>query len=124
MNKFKTIDDKLHSFAIKFNATLSKDRPHLPRVMVNFEERRIDWQDNQIRKAIIIQPEFTANGVDSSLWNFINIAWIEQNGIAVKPGWQSYLIDKKDFSEIESKIDQLLIKSEQNLKDIVIKDVL
>lgn len=124
MNKFKTIDDKLHSFAIKFNAILSKDRPHLAREMVNFEERRVDWHDNKIRKAIIIQPTFTANGVDSSLWNFINIAWIEQNGIPVKPGWQSYLVDEKDFSEIENKIDQLLIKSEQNLKNIIIEDIL
>ena len=123
MNKFQTIDDKLYSFAIKLNATLSKDRPHFPREMINFEERRIDWYDNQIKKAIIIQPTFTAKGVDSSLWNFINIAWIEQNGIAIKPGWQSCLIDKKDFSEIEKQIDQLLTKSEQNLKSVEIKDL-
>lgn len=124
MNKFKTIDDKLNSFAIKINATLSKDRPNFPREMVTFEERRIDWCENKIKKAIIIQPTFTEKGVDSSLWNFINIAWMEQNGIAVKPGWQSSLIDKKDFSCIEKKIDQLLSTSEQNLKNIEIKDLL
>lgn len=124
MNKFQTIDDKLYSFAIKLNATLSKDRPHFPREMVTFEERRIDWYESQIKKAIIIQPTFTAKGVDSSLWNFINVAWIEHNGVPIKPGWQSCLIDKKDFSEIEKQIDQLLTKSEQNLKGIEIKDVL
>jgi hypothetical protein len=47
MNKFKTIDDKLNSFAIKINATLSKDRPNFPREMVTFEERRIDWCENK-----------------------------------------------------------------------------
>ena len=124
MNKFQTIDDKLYSFAIKLNATLSKDRPHFPREMVTFEERRIDWSKNQIKKAIIIHPNFTAKGVDSSLWSFINIAWAEQDGIAIKPGWERCLIDKKDFSEIENQIDQLLTKSEQNLKNIEIKNVL
>jgi len=124
MNKFETIDNKLYSFATKLNGTLTKDRPHFPREMIDFEERRIDWHENEMRKAIIIQPTFTAKGVNSSLWNFINIAWTERNGIAVKPGWQKCLIEKKDFSEIEKEIDDLLIKSEQNLKGIEIKDLL
>lgn len=124
MNKFETIDHKLYDFAIKRNGILSKDRPFFPKNLIHFEERRIDWTENEIRKAIIIQPTFTQAGVNLSLWNFINIAWTLRNGIAVKPGWHQYLIEKKDFSEIEDEIEQLLITSEQNLIAITIKDVI
>jgi hypothetical protein len=124
MSKFKNIDNKLNTLAIKLNASLSKVRPGYPEGLMTFEERRIDWRDGEIRKAIIIQPTFEATGVNSSIWNFINIAWTEKNGLAVKPGWIKTLIDKSDFKEIEENIDNLLFTSEENLKNIRIEDLI
>jgi hypothetical protein len=120
MSRFRQIDDKLNHLARKLNATLTKDRPGYPWI---FEERRIDWVDNQIKKAIIIQPTFELNGVNSSIWNLINIAWIEKTGVAHKPGWTKMLVDKQDFTEIENNIDELLSQSEKNLSNVKIEDV-
>ena len=52
MSRFNLIDDKLSNFAIKLNARLTKDRPWHPNTSRTFE-RRIDWNDGEIRKAII-----------------------------------------------------------------------
>jgi hypothetical protein len=119
---FKYIDDKLHRFAEKINGTLVKDRSSSP-ITLTFEERRIDWREGDIRKAIIIQPNFEITGVNSSIWNFINIAWIEKNGLAVKPGWVKELVNKEDFQNIEERIDELLSQSEKNLSGITIDDL-
>ncbi len=74
MSRFKEIDSKLEKLSAKLDAKLTKDRPNSPEVLRTFEERRIDWVDNNICKAIIIQPTFESNGVNSKIWNFINIA--------------------------------------------------
>lgn len=123
MSIFAKIDNKLIAFSIKINAVLTKDRPLYPEIIRTFEERRIDWVENGIRKAVIIQPTFESTGVNSSIWNFINIAWIEKNGIPQKPGWQKNLIDKSGFTEIEIRIDELLKKSEENLHKVTIENV-
>ena len=84
MNRFKNIDDKLSDFADKHEGRLTKDRNGFL-----LGERRIDWKENQICVAIIIQPIFLMTGdTYPSFYNFINVAWIMKNGIAVKPGWQ------------------------------------
>jgi hypothetical protein len=124
MSRFDNIDSKLISFASKLNATFKKDRPGYPEALRTFEERRIDWVEGQIRKAIIIQPTFEASGVNSSIWNLINLAWVERNGIPVLPAWKVVLIEKSDFRKIEDNIDELLIQSESNLKKIEIDDVM
>lgn len=76
MSRFKLIDEKLAKLAIKLNAKLTKDRPEYPEALRTFEERRIDWIKNKICKAIIIQPNFEDIGVNSTIWNFINIAYL------------------------------------------------
>jgi hypothetical protein len=75
MSRFNLIDDKLSGLANKLNAKLTKDRPEYPEVLRTFEERRIDWNDGEISKAIIIQPNFEATRVNTAIWNLINIAW-------------------------------------------------
>ena len=64
MSRFKNIDSNLIELASKLNGKLTKDRPDYPEVLRIFEERRIDWIENGIMKAIIIQPNFEANGVN------------------------------------------------------------
>ena len=123
MSIFKNIDPILIETSKRLNAKLSKDRPHYPEALRTFEERRIDWLDNEINKAIIIQPTFEVSGVDSSLWNFVNLAWTKKNGVAQKPGWSKNLVLKEDFDIIEKSIDKLIDESIRNLQCISIADV-
>lgn len=123
LSRFKNIDHKIKNTAKKLNARLSIDRPNYPEQLRTFEERRIDWIENLINKAIIIQPSFTLEGVDSSKWSFINLAWRTKNGIAQKPGYRITLIDKSDFNEIENRIDELLVQSVVNLQTVKLSDI-
>ncbi len=123
MSIFKNIDPKLVETSKRLNARLSKDRPHYPEALRTFEERRIDWLENDINKAIIIQPTFEFSGVNSALWNFENLAWIKKNGIAKKPGWSKKLVLKENFDIIEKSIDRLIDESIRNLESISIADV-
>jgi len=124
MSRFDNIDIKLEKLSAKLGVELIKDRPSYPEALRTFEERRIDWVENGINKAIIIQPTFTSTGVDSSNWNFINLAWIKKGHIAQKPGWIKNLVYQKDFNEIENGIDNLLKESIMNLQAVKIEDVL
>ena len=123
MSRFYFIDDKLINLANSLNARLTKDRPEYPEVLRTFEERRIDWSDNEINKAIIIQPNFEATGVNSSIWNFINIAWHDDAHSVKRPQWINILVDKGEFEMIEKNIDELLFQSEENLKKIKMEDL-
>ncbi len=123
MNRFNFIDNKLLRLASKLNATLRKDRPNFPQTLRTFEERRLDWRDIEIRKAIIIQPTFEATGVNSAIWNFINIAWHHDALSRKTLKWKKILVDKSDFEVIEKNIDELLRQSEENLKKIVYQDL-
>jgi len=123
MSKFKNIDAKLVDLADKLNGSLTKDRPSYPEVLRTFEERRIDWIENDIMKAIIIQPNFESNGVNSNIWNFINLAIYDDCSSISSPKWMEILVDKKDFIFIDDNIDKLLLKSEQNLSNISIEDL-
>lgn len=124
MSRFENIDWKLDDLANKLNAQLTRDRPDYPQNLRTFEERRIDWIDNGIMKAIIIQPNFEVNGVNSNIWNFINVAIFDDGYSFSRPKWISILVDKKDFSFIEDNIDELLLKSEENLLNISFKDLM
>jgi hypothetical protein len=123
MSRFDLIDDKLSELAKKLNAKLTKDRPEYPEVLRTFEERRIDWNDDEIGKAIIIQPTFEATGVNSTIWNFINIAWYDDAHSLKRPQWIDILVDESQFEAIEKNIDTLLSKSEENLKKIRMEDL-
>ncbi|TDO70421.1 hypothetical protein EV143_11141 [Flavobacterium chryseum] len=123
MSIFKNIDSKLIDLARKLNGRLTKDRPDYPEVLRTFEERRIDWVENNIMKAIIIQPNFEVNGVNSNIWNFINLA-IYDDGLSISnPKWMEILVDQKDFTFIDDSIDKLLLKSEENLSNISMEDL-
>ncbi len=118
MSRFKNIDEKLEKLSSKLGAKLTKDRPVYPEALRTFEERRIDWMDEDIFKAIIIQPTFESKGVNQKVWNLINIAWCDFNEIGHRPKWRTSLVDKKKFEIMENNIDSLLIKSESNLISI------
>ena len=123
MSLFKDIDGKLEFFAKKLKAKLTIDRPWAPKSLHPFEERRIDWEEDGLNKAIIIQPYFGLSGVDTTKWSLINVAWIKRKGIAQKSGWKVKLIENEDFSQIEKSIDELLKKSFHNLKVVQCDEV-
>ncbi len=58
MIDFKYIDIFLEQFSDTMGAELTKNRSNYPHSLRSFQERRIDWKENDIRKAIIIQPLF------------------------------------------------------------------
>lgn len=118
MSRFKNIDEKLEKLSAKLGAKLTKDRPGYPEALRTFEERRIDWIQEDIYKAIIIQPTFESKGVNQKIWNLINIAWCDFNNEGHRSQWMTNLVDKEKFESIENNIDTLLIKSESNLVSI------
>ncbi|WP_034257730.1 hypothetical protein [Altibacter lentus] len=123
MSVFSKIDDKLIKLSNRLNATLTKDRPSYPEALRTFEERRIDWIVNDINRAIIIQPNFEINGVNSEIWNFINIAWYDDAKSINRPQWYRNLAEKEKFENIEKRIDHLLRTSENNLTNIKMTDL-
>lgn len=129
MSIFQNIDFKLVNLTEKLGAKLSRDRPHFPRSLIDFEERRIDWIHNEINKAIIIQPTFENGGVNTNLWNLINIAWLwndismTNNKSVARLVWSKYLSEKDDFKVIELNIDMLLEESLENLMKLTLKDL-
>jgi hypothetical protein len=123
MSRFKNIDDKLAALATKLNAQLTKDRPGYPEVLRTFEERRIDWRDGEMLKAIIIQPTFEHKGVDQEIWNFIGLAWWPESDPGAMYQWREILVDKLPFEVIENNIDSLLTVSEENLLNIRMEDL-
>ena len=115
MSIFKHIDLEIEAIGKKLNAKISKDRPGYPESLRTFEERRIDWKDNGINKAIVIQPTFENEGVNSELWNFRLIAW---KGSRSKRKYVDQVIEKSDFKIIESNINELLESGTQRLLEI------
>lgn len=98
---------------------MTKDRPGYPEALRAFEERRIDWIENGIRKAIIIQPTFEITGVDSTRWNFNLVAW---KGIGTKRlALHETLAHQVKFSEINDDIDLYLEKGVEFLKSITLE---
>ncbi len=123
MSRFKNVGTKLDELAKKLGAKITSGRPGYPEELSTFEERRIDWTDNGISKAIIIQPTFKNKGVDSNKWNFINIAWFDDAKSVKRPQWIKYLVKEKKFDFIEHSIDDLINMSFENLTKISMKDL-
>jgi len=123
LSLFKNIDRNLELIADNLQAKLTIDRPWAPKSFHPFEERRIDWEDSGLKKAIIIQPYFGSRGVDTAKWSLINIAWIMKKGVAQKPGWKRILIKNENFSKIENNILELLKQSVDNLESVEFKEV-
>jgi len=123
MNRFKNIDFIIENFSKKLNAKLTKDRPDYSKALGTFEERRIDWIDNDINKAIIIQPNFEETGVNQNLWNFINIAFYDDGESIYPLKWNKNLVEERDFSVIENSIQKLLSDSILNLENVQIENL-
>ena len=121
MSRFVSIDPKLEMLTTQLWARLTKDRPHDPHA--SFEERRIDWEEEGVRKAIIIQPSFELEGVNQNFWYMSNVAWrYNQNGRKEK--WIKRLVEKKEFEFIERNIDSLLAESVKSLNGITYQDLM
>jgi hypothetical protein len=124
MDTFKKIDTKLSNFAAKYNAEIHSSGTRMGDVPPEkIVERRIVWIDGSIGKAILIIPHFSSKDFDSPLWNFSNIAWLvdakpHPNGV---PFWKRDLLQSVQFIEIEKAIDDLLIRSAENLEGILRK---
>lgn len=122
MSIFKNIDSKLEVLSQKLEAKLSKDRSDFFR-KIPFEERRIDWTEDGIRKAIIIQPHFALEGVNSDFWYLVIASWKNER-LTKRKQWKKNLIEKKDFSEIENNIENLLLEAASILKNIKEDDLI
>lgn len=110
---FAEIDSILAEETEKLGATLSKDRPDYPEELRTFEERRIEWSDGSMRKAIVIQPKFTSRGVNSELWNFIVLAWIDRERT-----YSSRYVTDQPFAHIKENIETLLSDAKRELSEI------
>ncbi|RZJ94343.1 MAG: hypothetical protein EOO60_03255 [Hymenobacter sp.] len=90
-------------------------------LLFGFEERRIDWQQDGINRAIIIQPDFRATGVDTTKWNFRAVAW---QGSAHKKQTADYdFATSVAFQAIEERIDSLLSEARTYLNTIQASDL-
>lgn len=118
MSKFENIDVQLLGFCSKIDGKLTKDRPGYPEMLRTFEERRIDWVDGDVSKAIIIQPTFEATGVNVLIWNVVNVAWRKCDRTGPIDKWTNYLKRRVDFETIEMQIDAILSQSMRKLNEI------
>lgn len=116
MSRFTQIDPKLSKLSNKLRAKLTIDRDWDP--TANFEERRIDWIENDIHKAIIIQPTFESTGVNQKLWNLIAIAWSNDLQSGFHPTSKKMVIEQENFEQIENNIDRSLEISTEFLSEI------
>ena len=112
MSIFVNIDKNLKIFAKNIFAQLTIDRPFPQNY---FEERRIDWIENDINKAILIQPNFEIDGMNSKKWNLTLVAWT-YNHIEDIIQWIDYLVEEKNFEVIENNIEDFLKISYKKLK--------
>lgn len=121
MSLFTNIEVELEKLSRELGAVISKDRPNYPESMRTFEERRIDWKDQGMNKAIIIQPTFERHGVNTELWNVRIVAWtrIERKRVS----YFEELISKSAFSKIELEIIPLLKIGREKLENIKLKDL-
>ena len=117
--KFEHIERRLQKFAIKYNAKLStvwsKLERHDPDGSDSFLVKHIVWTDGRLGKAVIIQQHNDIKGVDTTAWDILNLAWLEDTQLIAKPTYVKYLLTKVDFQIIERNIEQQLNKSEKSL---------
>ena len=125
--KFQLIKGKLQEFSDKHNAKLSTVwsivEKHDPNVFDSFLVRHIVWTDGRFGKAILIQQHSDNNGIDTTSWDFKNIAWLQDTLLTAKPTYENDLLTKVDFQIIERDIDQLLHASENSLSKVKVEDL-
>ena len=124
---FQRIENNLQEFADKYNAKLytvwSKIQRQDPSGFDSFLVRQIVWTDDRFGKAIFIGQHSDINSIDTSSWDFSNIAWIQDTDATAKPTYLKDLLIKVDFQVIERDIEQLLRTSEKNLRAIKMEDL-
>lgn len=117
------LDPQIMRVVNRLGAKLSIDRPLYPEPLRTFEERRIDWLDNGVHKAIIIQPTFELAGVNAELWNFTILAWDLTPSGTRNNSWVKKVIHQQDFCKIENGIVDLLNNAVNDLEKISKKDL-
>ncbi len=116
MSVFARIDTQLAQFAAAHHTVLTRDRdgesqrPWGPNNL-GFEERRIDWQRDEMYLAVIIQPHFGGMVVDSSKWHVYALAWQNEAMGSGKRVAELRLVSGHPFPEIEAHIEELLIEA-------------
>lgn len=117
MKRFtEEIDLKMMTLANKMNAKVSKDRPEYPQALRTFEERRIDWIEDNINKAIIFQPNFESKGVNEEKWNFGVAAWYFEGTTDLR--FSEELVKEEHFESIVYQLDELLVDAVDRLAKI------
>ena len=126
MSVFAQIDARLAQFTAAQHAVLTQNRngeslrPWGPNGL-GFEERRIDWQRDGFRLAVIIQPDFGGIEVNTSKWHFYALAWKNiTNGKLVA---EHRLVRGMPFSEIEGRVDELLDEARMYLNNLQLHDL-
>jgi hypothetical protein len=125
--RFQNIEVELQEFAKKHNAKIStvwsKVQNHDPEGSDSFLVKHIVWIDNRFGKAVFIQQHSDFNGVDTTAWDFSNIAWLQDTPLTAKSTFVKNLLTKVEFQIIEKDIEQLLSKSEKVLGSIKVEDL-
>jgi hypothetical protein len=128
MSVFARIDTQLAQFAAARHTVLTRDRhgesqrpwgPNKP----GFEERRIDWQRDEMNLAVIIQPHFGGIVVDSSKWHFYALAWQNETRGSGKRVAELRLVSGRPFPEIEAHIEELLTEAGAYLDGLPARDL-
>lgn len=128
MSVFAQIDTQLTQFAAAQHTVLTRDRhgeslrswgPNNP----GFEERRIDWQRDEMNLAVIIQPHFGEITVDSSKWYFYALAWQNVATGSGKRVAELRLVSGRPFPEIEARIEELLTEAGVYLNGLQARDL-
>ena len=125
--RFQNIEGKLQEFAEKHNAKIStvwsKVQKYDPDGSDSFLVKHIVWNDKCFGKAVCIQQHSDINGIDTTAWDFSNIAWLKDTQVTAKPTFVKNLLTKVEFQVIEKDIEQLLSKSEKVLSAIKVEDL-
>lgn len=87
--RFEHIEGRLKKFATKHNAKLStvwsKWERHNPDGSDSFLVKHIVWTDGRLGKAVFIQQHNDVKGVDTTAWDILNLAWLEDTELTAKP---------------------------------------
>lgn len=125
--RFHLIDGKLLEFASRHKAKLStvwaKSQRHDTDRSDLFLVRHIVWSDGRFDKAVMIAPHNDLNGVDTNVWDFSILAWLENTQLVANPSYENFLVNRVEFRVIEKNIDQLLSRSEKNLMQVKVEDL-
>jgi hypothetical protein len=120
MSVFIQLEAQLKQCAAEQQAVLTQDRQGMS-LRFGFEERRIDWQQDGINRAIIIQPDFLETGVDTTKWNFSAVAW--QGSGHEKRTIDYELATSVAFQAIAERVDSLLLEARTYLNAIQASDL-